>query len=193
LSVSAPLQPQSSPCRVLIAAVDPLVRSGLVSLVASAELLEEAADPTSADVAIADGMAALRRTEVPAVVLVDDVPGPQALAEGARGVLPRDATAESVVAAILAVRAGLTVLDAALSEAAVPAGDAPDDDEALTRREQEVVRLLAEGLSNKEIAANLGISPHTAKFHVNGILQKLHAGTRTEAVVRAAQRGWLLI
>jgi DNA-binding NarL/FixJ family response regulator len=65
--------------------------------------------------------------------------------------------------------------------------------ETLTPRELEVLGLLAEGLSNKLVAARLGISEHTVKFHVNAILQKLEVDTRTEAVVRAARLGVLLL
>ena len=65
--------------------------------------------------------------------------------------------------------------------------------EALTPRELEVLQLLAEGLSNKLIAARLGISEHTAKFHVNAILGKLGAQTRAEAVAQAARLGLLLL
>jgi two-component system, NarL family, nitrate/nitrite response regulator NarL len=57
----------------------------------------------------------------------------------------------------------------------------------LTRRERQVLGLLAEGLSNKLVGARLGISEHTAKFHVSALLAKLEAETRTEAVVRAIQ------
>ena len=53
--------------------------------------------------------------------------------------------------------------------------------------------LLVQGLSNRRIAKRLGISEHTAKFHVNGILLKLGAGTRTEAVVQAARRGLIAL
>jgi two-component system, NarL family, nitrate/nitrite response regulator NarL len=59
----------------------------------------------------------------------------------------------------------------------------------LTERERQVVQLLTEGLSNKLIADRLGISDHTAKFHVNGVMMKLGASTRTEAVVEAMRRG----
>ena len=55
----------------------------------------------------------------------------------------------------------------------------------------EVIRLLAQGLQNKEIAAELGITQRTAKFHVGSILAKLGAGNRTEAVAIAAQRGMI--
>lgn len=59
----------------------------------------------------------------------------------------------------------------------------------LTSREREVVALLAEGLSNKEIALRLGISPDTAKFHVARLIDKLDATGRTDAVAHAARRG----
>jgi len=59
----------------------------------------------------------------------------------------------------------------------------------LTAREREVVALLAEGLSNKEIALRLGISPDTAKFHVARVIDKLDATGRTDAVAHAARRG----
>jgi len=61
--------------------------------------------------------------------------------------------------------------------------------EAFTPREREVLALLARGLSNRDIADALEISAHTAKFHVNSILQKLGVERRTEAVVRAARLG----
>ncbi len=66
-----------------------------------------------------------------------------------------------------------------------------DDDliEQLTRRELEVLGMLANGLGNKEVAGQLGISDHTAKFHVAQILAKLGAGSRTEAVMIAIRRG----
>ena len=75
---------------------------------------------------------------------------------------------------------------AAPDELATPA---PKRQGELTRREHQVVQLLTEGLSNKLIADRLGISDHTAKFHVNGVMVKLGASTRTEAVVEAIRRG----
>ena len=71
-------------------------------------------------------------------------------------------------------------------------GEADDREtgiEALTPREQEVIALLAEGLSNKEIAGRLGIAPDTAKFHVGRLIDKLDATGRTDAVAHAARRG----
>jgi DNA-binding CsgD family transcriptional regulator len=67
------------------------------------------------------------------------------------------------------------------------AGDAADIE--LTPRELDVLTLLAEGASNKTIARQLGISVHTAKFHVGSILDKLDATGRTDAVAHAARRG----
>ncbi len=71
-------------------------------------------------------------------------------------------------------------------------GDAPVDlDQPLTAREVEVLTLLAEGASNKVIARRLGISVHTAKFHVGQLLDKLDATGRTDAVAHAARLGVL--
>ncbi len=66
-----------------------------------------------------------------------------------------------------------------------------DGEIPLSTRELEVLALLAEGASNKEIARRLGISVHTAKFHVGSLLDKLDAVGRTEAVAHAARRGVL--
>jgi DNA-binding CsgD family transcriptional regulator len=64
-----------------------------------------------------------------------------------------------------------------------------EHDADLTSREREVLNLLAEGASNKEIARRLGISVHTAKFHVGSLLDKLDASGRTDAVAHAARLG----
>jgi len=118
-----------------------------------------------------------------------DQPGPLPVPGGPGGaVLSRDVSEEALVAAIHAAAAGLMVTDPDLQAAEVPrlAGDLE-----LTPREMEVLRLLAEGLPNKGIAYALGISDHTAKFHVGQILSKLDAGSRTEAVTVAIRRGLL--
>jgi DNA-binding NarL/FixJ family response regulator len=65
--------------------------------------------------------------------------------------------------------------------------------EALTPRELEVLQLLAEGLPNKTIARQLSISEHTVKFHLNAIMSKLGAQSRTEAVVRATRLGLIIL
>ena len=97
------------------------------------------------------------------------------------------------VAALLADVPGLRL--AAGSEPAdlllaAPCADPPaDGDAGLTAREAEVLALLAEGASNKAIARRLGISVHTAKFHVGQLLDKLDAPGRAGAVAHAARRG----
>jgi len=118
-----------------------------------------------------------------------------AMAAGARGAVLRSADGASLWAALVAVRHGLTVLDAALAPSAPPAA-APEaarlrPGEELTAREREVLALLSRGLSNKQIAGELAISDHTAKFHVNAILGKLGAASRTEAAAIARRRGLL--
>jgi len=65
--------------------------------------------------------------------------------------------------------------------------------EEITSRETDVLRMLAEGLVNKDIAARLGISEHTVKFHISSILDKLGASTRTEAVTLGIRRGLIPI
>jgi DNA-binding NarL/FixJ family response regulator len=121
-----------------------------------------------------------------------------------RAVLPRDATSGEILAAIDAVVAGLVVLHPdALADAlaaargprreARPARGAADPAQPLTAREIEVLGMLAEGLGNKAIAVRLGISTHTAKFHVASILAKLGAGSRTEAVTIGMRRGLVVI
>ena len=119
-----------------------------------------------------------------------------------RAVLPRDATSSEILVAIDAVVAGLVVLHPdALAPAPgsrarremMPAPVAADPAQPLTAREIEVLGMLAEGLGNKAIAARLGISTHTAKFHVASILAKLGAGSRTEAVTVGMRRGLVVI
>jgi DNA-binding CsgD family transcriptional regulator len=133
-----------------------------------------------------------------------------------RAVLPRNVTRAELTAAIEAVAAGLFVFhpaDADLlpglrpreTEAEADARPSPSPGfsivpphndqlvEPLTRREIEVLQLLAAGLGNKEIASRLHISEHTAKFHVASIMSKLGAATRTEAVTLGIRRGLVMI
>ena len=98
---------------------------------------------------------------------------------------------EQLLAAVRAVAAGLHVFAPALARALLQ--DGPTDPTAppvdLTPRESQVLALVAEGLTNKAIAQRLAISDHTVKFHVNAILGKLNAQSRTDAVVRATRQG----
>lgn len=135
--------------------------------------------------------------DAPPVValLPDETHATEARIAGARGLLLRDTDAEHLVAALMAVALGLVVLDPSLAAAmlAIREQGTPLMVEELTPRELEVLQLLAEGLPNKIIALRLDISEHTVKFHVNAILGKLGAQSRTEAVVRASRLGLILL
>jgi len=198
-----PLQ-TGTPIRVAVLTEDPLLRTGLSSLLAQEV---EVVDLDGADVALWDAgadtqrtparLAELRTLRVPVLAAVADVShAAPALAAGAKGVVMRDQVGPGIAAALLAVKSGLTVVDGTLAPSVVPS-TSPHRTTAkphkgigdLTERERQVVQLLAEGLSNKLIADRLGISDHTAKFHVNGVMMKLGASTRTEAVVEAMRRG----
>ncbi len=145
----------------------------------------------SPDVLVVDANASASR-QVPFVALLDD-PATQATAAlraGARAVLRRDASPAELVAAIEAVAAGLVVLHLE----AVPRPPKSDAAaEPLTRREREILTLLADGLGNKVIAARLGISDHTVKAHVGAIFDKLHVGTRAEAVALGLRLGLIAL
>jgi DNA-binding NarL/FixJ family response regulator len=69
----------------------------------------------------------------------------------------------------------------------------PVSSETLTNREVDVLSMLAEGLGNKAIALRLNISEHTVKFHIGSIFSKLHASSRTEAVILGARQGLILL
>jgi len=121
-----------------------------------------------------------------------------ALNVGIRALLPGDISPDQLLAALQAAASGLMVLHPAQVKDVLPATSAPQREvdelaESLTRRESEVLQMLAAGLGNKEIAARLGISEHTVKFHVASILGKLGAGSRTEAVSIGIRRGLVLL
>jgi DNA-binding NarL/FixJ family response regulator len=108
-------------------------------------------------------------------------------ARRALGVLSASASVAQLQAAIDAVAAGLHVSDHAHGRA--PAAPAAPGVEALTVREIEVLELLGKGLTNAELGTALGISAHTAKFHVAQILAKLAAASRAEAVHEGLKLG----
>jgi DNA-binding NarL/FixJ family response regulator len=143
------------------------------------------------------------------VALIDD-PDPawvrSALQASIHAVISRDATAEDMQMALQAAEAGFVLLhptsvrgllqDSSLADTNDLAVDGLSEDgirEDLTTRESEVLRLVSMGLGNKEIAARLAISEHTAKFHISSILSKLQAGSRTEAVSLGIRKGLIPI
>lgn len=123
---------------------------------------------------------------IPVVALSDD---PDALPAGVHAWLPLHSTPHAIVAALTAAAAGLYTLTPDQAHFFAPRNSGPRSVEKLTPREIAVLNLMAEGLANKQIAAHLNISGHTAKFHVAQVLAKLRAGSRTEAVRIAIRRG----
>jgi DNA-binding NarL/FixJ family response regulator len=145
-----------------------------------------------------------RHPRIAFVVLIDgadEAAGLDALHAGADAILPRSAGRSDIVAAIEAADRDLAILPRGLVEAWLAASSPdpgeppadPADGVALTPRELEVLAAMADGASNKAIARRLGISFHTAKFHVAAILGKLDADSRTEAVARAAHLGLVML
>lgn len=143
-----------------------------------------------------DSLADLREAGLPIVALLpDETYSNPAWTAGARSLLLRHAEPEKIQAALLAVIQGLVALDPSLTATVLstPETELPPLTDPLTPRELEVLQLLAEGLPNKAIARRLDISDHTVKFHVNAILSKLNAQSRTDAVVRATRLGLILL
>lgn len=210
-----------SPIRVLIADDHPVVRDGLIAMLGTqpdfvvvaeasdgremmARAVQHAPDVVLLDLEMPglDGVEALRllRAQLPdARVLVftafdTDVRIIGAIQAGAQGYLLKSAPREELFGAIRAVAHGESLLQPAIQSRLMrhlreERDRAPA--EPLTPREAQVLRLMAEGKTNKEIAAQLAITERTVKFHVGAILGKLGAGNRTEAVHRAAQLGWV--
>ncbi len=195
-----------------VVARDPLARMGLCALLEGADARFTAGPeltPKSLELGELEGADGLLweyepedaikvaglSASIPVVVFVDDAEsGHEAWARGAAAVLARDVAADTLAAALPAALAGLRVLDPALeldlgARAHTPPPNAPE----LSKRESEVLALLADGASNKEIAESLSVSVNTAKFHVRSILDKLGAESRTEAVVLAARWGLIVL
>ena len=205
--------------RVLVVADDHLARAGLAALLAQQpgcavagqlsgpEYASAGPEVYRADVAVwdlgwdpatgIDHLAEARDVGLPPTValLPDEGHAAEARAAGARGVLHRDVDGPTLLGALVAVEKGLVVLDPELEPELPPVVDRehPASSAELTPREVEVLGLLAEGLPNKAIASRLGISEHTVKFHVNAILGKLDAQSRTEAVTRATRMGLITL
>jgi two-component system, NarL family, nitrate/nitrite response regulator NarL len=202
---------QGARLRVLVVAASPALRAGLVTLLASDRLLDpmvaemvELGDAGSAPSAIVVDYSAGEPEEI--LTLAEAFPGsplvmigadPASDGPGLSGApvayLPSDVDAAALAAAVHAAAVGLIVLDPTVAGATGIHAHArtSDNAETLTTRERQVLLLVAEGLPNKAIARELGISEHTAKFHVGSLLGKLGAASRTEAVTVATRRGIL--
>ena len=205
--------------RVLVVADDQLTRAGLAAVIAGqpgCAVVGQLAGPEFSNSvpdlyspnAVAwdlgwDSNSALghfdraQETGLPTIVLAPDrAQAAAAWDAGALGALPRDVEGPTLATALIAASQGLAVFDPALRPSAQPAPGEEHRPSAvtdLTPRELEVLALLAEGLPNKSIASRLDISEHTVKFHVNAVLGKLDAQSRTEAAVRAARIGLITL
>ncbi|HET8524536.1 MAG TPA: response regulator transcription factor [Thermomicrobiales bacterium] len=204
--------------RVLVVASYPSVRAGLRVLLSAdpgLELLDASASGALADLEITPDVLVIDAASgaevidelaemfarVPMVLIggdpASDGPG---LGERPIAYLGADADGASLSIAVRGVANGLTVIDPQFvalagfhSHARSPLAAEAAGGESLTAREYEVLELVAAGLPNKAIARELGISEHTAKFHVGSLLGKLGAGSRTEAVTIATRRGLLTV
>jgi NarL family two-component system response regulator YdfI len=211
--------------RVLIAATSKIVRVELASLLAAkpgfkvvANLPIETAlmqlEDLHPDVVILDLESTADETMPLTFELAEMLAGPalviltdnsenlfsiDTLRSSARAMLPRDAKAEEIFAAIHATLAGLVVLDRNFFNLILPLTGGGQQtgldasDQILTPREIEVLRMIAEGLGNKEIASKLGISDHTVKFHTGSIFAKLGASNRAEAVTLGIREGLIMV
>ena len=194
--------------RILLVAPIPALRLGLRALLADSdiEIVGEADRLDSpdfldaeADVLIyASPSASLLEPKMDGgrslLLLSDDPPPLQSLARSrtAWGTLPLESSREELVAAVHALAQGLIV---STPEFLQPRAQPNNESGApsLSDRELEVLELLAQGLANKQIAAALGISEHTAKFHVSSIYTKLGATNRAEAVRQGVRQGLIAV
>jgi DNA-binding NarL/FixJ family response regulator len=205
--------------RVLIADDQPLMRAGFRAVLEASgfEVVAEAGDGEEAiraaeqhrpDVVLmdvrmpgTDGIEATRRLPRHRVLVLTtfglDEYIVEALRAGASGFLTKDAPTQELVAAVRAVAAGDAVLSPAVTRRLLDrvarrlptASGTPGGPEALTEREREVLRLLASGLSNAEIAAALVVAEPTVKTHVSNLLGKLGLRDRVQAVIYAYENG----
>jgi two-component system nitrate/nitrite response regulator NarL len=169
--------------RIRVHATDPVRRRGLAAMLEAAGhvLTDETPDVELCDLDRTNSPLP-KEAEAPVVALTTGSP-----AGSPAGVLAPDATAEQLDAALRAVFAGLVVRYPSAPETRgfAPAEDMP----LLTPREREVLGLIAEGLSNKEMARRLAISVHTVKFHMEALFTKLDATSRAEAVTKGLRGG----
>ena len=153
-----------------------------------------------------DGVAVLKALQAdavlpPTIILTtfdDDVALLEAVRAGARGYLLKDVSLEQLTAAIRDVAAGGTVIRPMVTERVMRGlehvrreFDSLSPPDPLTRREVEVLRLMAGGYSNREIASALGTAEGTVKNHASSILSKLGVRDRTRAVLKALELGYI--
>jgi NarL family two-component system response regulator YdfI len=190
--------------RVLIRAASARATANFGELLSADPEIVVVGDPAEADVVLADltGM----RAEPPdsndggpptLALLAEGADSAQGTELERRGinVLSDAVSRTQLLAALRAVATGLSVGDPAVrTSRPLRGGNVMETDvEGLTPRESELLRLLGEGMGNREIASVLGVSDHTVKFHLHSIYTKLGVRTRTEAVSVAVRRGMLML
>lgn len=196
--------------RLYLLGNDPLARAGLAQLAAHANCTiagqarsSEMGDPLWAELAelapdliiwdVGWETAVFPPLDLPYPTLAL-LPTPEAAplvwGSGVQGLLTRQLDSHTLQAAAQAIHHGLTVFaPELLPQLLTITTDTEETAVDLTPREAEVLQLMAHGLTNKAIAQHLNISSHTVKFHVNAIMSKLHAQSRTQAVVQATRQG----
>ena len=213
----------SGPIRIVLADDHPVVREGLASMLETQPDLEIVGQADTGPAAVAlvgsqrpdillldlelpalDGVGVLHqlresdsRTRAIVFTVFDtDDRIIAAVEAGAAGYLLKGAPRAEVFAAVRTVAAGGSLLTPVAASAVlrrVRGETSAPDPQALTPREHTVLEQLAQGLGNKQIAAALGISERTVKFHVSAVLAKLGAANRTDAVAKAAQAGLITL
>lgn len=181
--------------RVRIDASSPVVEAGLRALLEQQMGMQMSKSGELADVLLSDRQFDEIHNDPPPlpVVLLTEQPASTMLRQGARGALPPNASPIEIRAALEAAAVGLLVLPAQEMDQLALQSPSQADEVTLTNREREVLRLLAEGVGNKEIAWRLNITEHTVKFHVSSLMTKLNAGSRTEAVTQGIRRGYVAL
>jgi two-component system, NarL family, response regulator len=202
----------SHPIRVLIADDHAVVREGLASIIVGETDMKLAGKAANGEEAVelwsnikpdiglfdlrmpvVDAVEAIKRIrsvdDNAKVIIITTFDGDEdiyrALRAGAKGYILKDATMEQIGACIRAVHAGKPFIPPPIAEKLATRLYFDD----LSPREVEILQLMARGASNKDIAARLTVSLATVKFHVNNVMTKLGANSRTEAVAIAAKRG----
>jgi DNA-binding NarL/FixJ family response regulator len=189
--------------RVLLEVSSPALRAGLSALLSSDRTIkvlnDSMQDDSEADVIVTSASHAsfsdngLDSVSSAAILFLNGgPPNVREMRRSARvwGILPADASAEELSAAVHALSQGLIV---GTSQLLFETESEPQTRGPLTEREAEVLGLLSRGLANKQIAAALGISEHTVKFHVSSIYTKLNVTNRTEAVREGLRGGWIVL
>jgi len=198
-----------SDVRVIIVADDLIVRAGLAALLSdqagvrvvgqsAPERAVEDAEMLDPDAIVWDVgweqavPSATLSMDWPLLLLIGDLDRSTfpALNASVFALLPRDSPPQTLTLALQALRQGLIVVAPPLLPRLIGTRSPSNEPvETLTNREREVLELLAQGCTNKAIALQLNITEHTVKFHVNAIMSKLGAQSRTDAVIRATRAG----